>query len=635
MSNDHTIDGKDREMRMIYWIQRYVVYLFPAVTAAFVIHYIYKYLLSTSKPRSILDLISSERRFEFPGVFHPDKADVIPILLLTLSYAAIAFWNLGDMQDPQTFYRFTRESPSIIVDIGEVRQVSTIVHYTGNFHSDSGYTLETSADGATWTRQEDLRQDHAKTFHWFFNRFEDGPVEIRYLKITAQRTPMELGELVLLDPQGRRIPSDGFEMTSGADLLFDEWELMPEKSTYLNSTYFDEIYHARTAYEHIHGIRPYENTHPPLGKIFISLGIRLFGMTPFGWRFIGTLLGVLMVPIMYIFIKSLFGMRLTAVLGTLLFTFDFMHYVQTRIATIDTYGVFFTILMYYFMYRFISTGFTDRAFRQLVPLALCGISFGLGIASKWTAFYAAAGLVVLYAIYIVLQGRKLHREGLTRHFVKRFALIVFVSIVFFVAVPAAIYYLSYIPYAKGMGEPLSLSLVWENQVSMFKYHAGIEAEHSYASRWWMWIFDIRPILYYLEYPADGYRVSFGAFLNPLVCWGGLGAIIALLWRQISRRGDGLGLFILIGYAAQLVPWMFISRITFAYHYFPSMVFLVLALCYTINGYIKEIPRGKYYAYGLCGAGIALFALFFPVLTGLTVPDWYGRMFLKWFPSWPF
>ena len=151
----------------------------------------------------------------------------------------------------------------------------------------------------------------------------------------------------------------------------------------------------------------------------------------------------------------------------------------------------------------------------------------------------------------------------------------------------------------------------------------------------MWIFDIRPILYYLEYPADGYRVSFGAFLNPLVCWGGLGAIIALLWRQISRRGDGLGLFILIGYAAQLVPWMFISRITFAYHYFPSMVFLVLALCYTINGYIKEIPRGKYYAYGLCGAGIALFALFFPVLTGLTVPDWYGRMFLKWFPSWPF
>ena len=109
-------------------------------------------------------------------------------------------------------------------------------------------------------------------------------------------------------------------------------------------------------------------------------------MTPFGWRFVGTLFGVLMVPLIYIFIKNLFGKRITAVLGTLLFTFDFMHYVQTRIATIDTYGVFFTILMYYFMYRFISNDFRDRPLKQLVPLALSGISFGLGIASKWTAF---------------------------------------------------------------------------------------------------------------------------------------------------------------------------------------------------------------------------------------------------------
>jgi dolichyl-phosphate-mannose-protein mannosyltransferase len=620
---------------MFNWVQRYYVYLFPALLIVFVVYYVYKYLLYTSKPRSILDLISSERRLTFPGIFPLEKWDTIPILVLTLIYGIVAFWNLGDNQNPQTFHRFTKQSPSIIVDIGEIQQVSTIVHYTGNFHADSGYTLETSADGTTWVKQDDLRQDHAKTFHWFFNKFENGPVEMRYLKITAQRTPMELGELVLLDTQGNRISSDAFEMSRGAQLLFDEWELMPKKSTYLNSTYFDEIYHARTAYEHLQGMRAYENTHPPLGKVLISIGISLFGMTPFGWRFIGTLFGVLMVPIMYIFIKNLFGKRITAILGTLLFAFDFMHYVQTRIATIDTYGVFFTILMYYFMYRFISTDFRDKPTKQLIPLALCGISFGLGIASKWTAFYAATGLVVLYVIYIVLQGRGSYREGLIRPFLKRLAIIVVVSVVFFVAIPAVIYYLSYIPYAKGMGEPLSLSLVWENQVSMFKYHAGVDAEHSYASRWWMWIFNIRPILYYLEYPAEGFRVSFGAFLNPAVCWGGLGAIMALFWRQISRRGDGLVLFILIGYAAQLVPWMFISRITFAYHYFPSMVFLVLALSYTINGLIKEPPLGKYYAYSLCGVAIALFVMFFPVLTGLTVPNWYGHMLLKWFPSWPF
>ena len=41
----------------------------------------------------------------------------------------------------------------------------------------------------------------------------------------------------------------------------------------------------------------YETTHPPLGKDLIMVGIALFGMTAFGWRFAGTLFGVLLVPL--------------------------------------------------------------------------------------------------------------------------------------------------------------------------------------------------------------------------------------------------------------------------------------------------------------------------------------------------
>ena len=73
----------------------------------------------------------------------------------------------------------------------------------------------------------------------------------------------------------------------GGGALTDEPETVPLEATYENSTYFDEIYHARTAYEHILGLEPYENTHPTLGKLLISLGIRAFGMNPFGWRFMG------------------------------------------------------------------------------------------------------------------------------------------------------------------------------------------------------------------------------------------------------------------------------------------------------------------------------------------------------------
>ena len=39
-----------------------------------------------------------------------------------------------------------------------------------------------------------------------------------------------------------------------------------------NSTYFDEIYHARTGYEFLHASAPYETSHPPLGKVLMPAG---------------------------------------------------------------------------------------------------------------------------------------------------------------------------------------------------------------------------------------------------------------------------------------------------------------------------------------------------------------------------
>ena len=133
-----------------------------------------------------------------------------------------------------------------------------------------------------------------------------------------------------------------------AAALFDEQGTVPAMPTWYNSGYFDEIYHPRTAYEHIRGIYPYEITHPPLGKLIMSLGIQIFGMTPFGWRFMGALFGVGMLPLLYVFLKNLFGKTAVAACGTALFAFDFMHLTQTRIATIDTYGVFFILAMYFF-----------------------------------------------------------------------------------------------------------------------------------------------------------------------------------------------------------------------------------------------------------------------------------------------
>ena len=48
----------------------------------------------------------------------------------------------------------------------------------------------------------------------------------------------------------------------------------------------------------------------------------MFGMTPFGWRFMGVLFGVLMLPLLYLFVKNLFGKTVVAACGTALLAAD-------------------------------------------------------------------------------------------------------------------------------------------------------------------------------------------------------------------------------------------------------------------------------------------------------------------------
>ena len=82
----------------------------------------------------------------------------------------------------------------------------------------------------------------------------------------------------------------------------------------------------------------YETTHPPLGKDLIMVGVALFGMTGFGWRFSGTLFGVLLVPLAWCFARRLTRKRWIGAVAGVLLALDFMRFAQSRIATIDIYG---------------------------------------------------------------------------------------------------------------------------------------------------------------------------------------------------------------------------------------------------------------------------------------------------------
>ena len=582
------------------------------------------------------------------------RRDLLPILLITGIYACTAFFRLGSMRDPQSFAPMAGQVA--VIELPEGAAPSRIMLYPGV--GMGSYDISYSEDGQEYFSVSSFNQDHIAVLKWAPITPETS-LRPRYIRIAATSGEPWLGEVVVMDGDGDPLP-----VTSSIPQLCDEADTVPLSMSFQNSSYFDEIYHARTAWEHLNGVWPYEITHPPLGKELLGLGIRLFGMTPFGWRFSGTFFGTLMLPLLYVFLKKLFGGTLLPSLGTLLFASDFMHYVQTRIATIDTYSVFFILLMYLFLYIWLSED-------KLWALALCGVSFGLGAAAKWTSIYAGAGLALLWAAHWILlfvQAKKppLPRGGCpsantgvggsggsesapvessdvdseNSELFPAFCKNVLFCLVFFIAVPGLIYCLSYLPYGRARGiSPFSLDylrIIVDNQIYMFTYHSKsvLGATHPYSSNWYHWLIDYRPILYVLEYPTPGLRSTIGAFLNPVLCWGGLLSLPVLCWMAIRRR-DRLAAFILVGYLSQLLPWVPVERLTFAYHYFPSALFLVLSLSYTMALLRENRGSWRVSALSLTAGSIALFVLFFPVLNGLPVKSELADALLKWLPSWPF
>ncbi len=578
-----------------------------------------------------------EEHLSFPKKRYPmTRKDTLPLLALVVVYAVTAFIGLGSTNTPQSFCKFEERGRYVVIELTEPTELSRVSYYCGIGHD--VYRLQFSPNGENWHDQISMEQKHGYVFKWKEAELAANNPETRFVRITAGKT-MQLGELALYDASGALIPTNKLICDAGGKLLFDEQDTVPDSYSYLTSSYFDEIYHARTAYEGLEGEPIYETTHPPLGKVIISIGISLFGLNPFGWRFSGTLFGVLMLPILYVFLKNLFGKTPIAFCGTAIFAFDFMHFVQTRIATIDTYGVFFTIAAYFFLYRF----FTAEDGKWKLPLFLSGLSFGLGAASKWTVIYAGAGLALLWLLYWIFRGLELKRQDRFAEFKDELLPNIGWCLLFFVVVPCLVYYLSYFPYGKaaGMGWPEMYfskdyaKLVLDNQSYMFNYHSDIVAEHPYASRWYQWLFNIRPILYYLEYFTGGTKSAFGAFLNPVVCWTGLIAILLCIPLTVMNR-SGRALFILVGYLAQLVPWMFVDRLTFAYHYFPCLIFLVLAIAMVLDAvWDSGRKAAKPIVYSFTGICIGLFAAFYPVLTGVRASQWYTDTFLQWFESWPF
>ncbi|MBF0318191.1 MAG: glycosyltransferase family 39 protein [Nitrospirae bacterium] len=593
------------------------------------------------------------------------RKDFTAIAIFTIFNLAIMYYGLGSSSTPETFWTASDKGKSVYIDFGAERQIGRVCIFNGI--GEGIFEMRYSLDFTVWQQTETLKQK--AVFQW---QCQDTNLKGRYVMLTANvpgamlneigffeknaKTPLPIKSAMPFEP----IASAALSNQSPVEHLVDEQDTVPLAPSYTNGTYFDEVYHARTAYEYLHGLPVYETTHPPLGKVFIEAGIIAFGMNPFGWRVTGALFAAFIPGLIYVFGFRLFGQRRYALIASLLMTFDFMRFAQGRMATVDTYAVFFIILMYYYMYRYWEAAATNKidVFTKdaRLYLGLSGLFFGLGVAVKWISIYAGGGLAVIFFASIAkryiefgkLEVPQKKRQGKKKQPAQQTPQLSIKALhsatlkaiqyaaLFFILIPAVIYTLSYMPTVKYQGVAELLKTVRQSQTDMYDYHKNLNAEHPFSSNWYEWPIMKRPLWLYSGSPPEGQVQSIVSMGNPAVWWVGIVAVAVVLVAVLSGKQTGAGLFIVLtGLCAQYLPWTAVPRLTFIYHFYASVPFMIFCITFCIK-WLEQWRDGlRWLTYAYISVTVILFIAFYPILTGIPVSKAYVRAALRWFNSWIF
>ncbi len=417
-----------------------------------------------------------------------------------------------------------------------------------------------------------------------------------------------------------------------------------------NGQVFDEIYFPVDAYDDVKGMelcKPtqtdckfnYFDPEPPLAKLFMASGEWGYGwyrahfqgasgdyidlgFNTFGWRIAACIFGTLCIPMMYLFARRLWPNRVFAIAAATLVCFDGMFFIQSRIGMIDIFPVFF-ILLSYFLYLVHIQSRTPRS--SLVSLVALGVVLGIGIASKWIVLAAFASIVFLMIVRAIWLKFARSDDPVIPHGLA-WPTYLAVAAVALVAIPAAIYVESWYPFfARGQFHTLADLIDYQKQ--SYIYHATLKATHPYGSPWWSWPLLSRPVLYYAEYTHLGIDHWTGQQLisrmanlgNPWIWWTSLPCVAALPYFIIRHRSFPAAV-ILLGFITQYLPWSQISRVTFMYHMFGGLIFMVLALAFVLAQIAERLrPPGQIALVGsFLGVAVLFFLYFYPIWTGLPI-----------------
>ena len=422
--------------------------------------------------------------------------------------------------------------------------------------------------------------------------------------------------------------------------------------------------------------------HPPLGKILISWGEALFGMTSLGWRFASVVFGTLLVFFTIRMARRLSRSTLVGAIAGILLTFDGLAFVMSRLALLDIFQATFAVAAVsaliadrdYFRHKLAdhlranNLPDLDGAYGPLLwwrPWRyVAGIMFGLSCAVKWNSIFMIAVFGILTVVWDV-GARRLAGSGRKSYL----SLIsdapwAFVQLVI-VAIPT--YLLTWWNwlatdggYTRDWGakhpDEWLVRTFGEAFGSLFKYHQQayefhvgegmmVDATHPYEAHPAGWLLMLRPIGIEaengIEPGAQGCEAVGTTCLRiisgmgtPLLWWAAVAAIVLAVFWWIAGRDWRFGVP-LLAIASTWLPWFrYADRPLFFFYAIMIIPFSATLLAMALGKFLgpKDHPRRRLRAM-IVGIIVALivanFAFIYPILTAelLTRPEWLWRMWL--------
>ena len=352
-------------------------------------------------------------------------------------------------------------------------------------------------------------------------------------------------------------------------------------------TIFDEAHYIENSRSILNGEGDMRGEHPPLGKVLILAGIKIFGDNPFGWRFFPILMGVAGIVFFYLTCRRLNMGKWAAYLATFFLAFENLTFTLSSVAMLD---VFMLPLMMAAFWLYLRHNYL-----------LAGLLVAL------TALVKITGVLILPAI--LLHWMIFRRDGDWK-----FLGLLIVAAVSFVALLSGLEYFT----VGQLTNPITRISSMLGGMSALTFET---AAHPYMSRPWWWILkvDIMPFAYVPHYVA-----TVGLTLWGLI----IPALIYMIYR--SCKGNEASRFALLWFFGTYILWIPLSlltdRVSFVYYFYPSIgaICIGMGLAFNRLGEIWQYGNNKTGRWTSLGIVIAFMVLTIAVFLGLSpFTNWWS------------